>query len=119
MILDKIIEKYDLKAKSVDTWVYLKKQKNMNGLKQSDILSNKLLQKWLPPSGYRQLFEPNYDDNDASPYHRVWQPLSVAGQEEDTAPGFVVEKDATKNWGYIDPCVQVTIGFITVVELSE
>ena len=52
MILDKIIEKYDLKAKSVDTWVYLKKQKNMNGLKQSDILSNKLLQKWLPPSGY-------------------------------------------------------------------
>jgi hypothetical protein len=44
IIPDKIIAKYNLKAISVDGWVYIEIRKWMYGLKQAGLLANKLLQ---------------------------------------------------------------------------
>ena len=45
--------------------------------------------------------------------------LYMAGQKEDTAPGFMVEKYATKNLGSIAPHIKLTRELITVMDLSE
>ena len=45
--------------------------------------------------------------------------LGVAGKKEDTSPDSIMEKDATKNRGSIDTIVQLTRGFIILMDLSE
>ena len=52
IILDRIIEKYDPKGKTVDGWVYLEIWKGMYGLKQAGILENQWLKQQLDPFGY-------------------------------------------------------------------
>ena len=52
IISDKIIEKYELKEKSVDGWVYLEMRKVMYRLKQAGLLENRFLQQRLAPFGY-------------------------------------------------------------------
>ena len=44
--------------------------------------------------------------------------LAVARWHEDTTPGSIMEKYATKNWGSIAMCVILKIGFITATYLS-
>jgi hypothetical protein len=43
--LEEIVEKYNLKALAVDSWVYIEIRKGMYGLKQAGLLANQLLQK--------------------------------------------------------------------------
>ena len=43
----------------------------------------------------------------------------MSGKKEDTDPSFMMEKDATKIQGSIAPHVQLTIGFIHFMDLSE
>jgi hypothetical protein len=52
ILLQDIIEKYDLKRLAVNGWVYLEIRKGMYGLKQAGLLANQLLQKRLKPFGY-------------------------------------------------------------------
>jgi hypothetical protein len=47
-----IINKYNLRAMTVDGWVYIKIRKGMYGLKQAGLLDNQLLQKRLTHFGY-------------------------------------------------------------------
>jgi hypothetical protein len=47
-----IVDKYNLKALSVDSWVYIEIRKGMYGLKQPGVLANQLLQKRLASFGY-------------------------------------------------------------------
>jgi hypothetical protein len=49
---EEIVEKYNLKALTVDGWVYVEIRKGVYGLKQAGLLSNQLLQKHLAPFGY-------------------------------------------------------------------
>jgi hypothetical protein len=49
---EEIIQKYNLNALAVDGWVYIEIRKGMYGLKQADILANRLLQTRLAPFGY-------------------------------------------------------------------
>jgi hypothetical protein len=49
---DEIVDKYNLKALSIDGWVYIEIRKGMCGLKQAGLLANQLLQKRLAPFGY-------------------------------------------------------------------
>jgi hypothetical protein len=49
---EEIVEKYNIKALAVDSWVYIKIRKGMYGLKQTGLLANQLLQKSLAPFGY-------------------------------------------------------------------
>jgi hypothetical protein len=46
------VSKYNLKAFTVDGWVYIEIIKGMYGSKQAGLLANKLLQKCLAPFGY-------------------------------------------------------------------
>jgi hypothetical protein len=48
---EEIVDKYNLKALTVDGWVYIEIRKGMYGLKQAGLLENKLLQKRLAPFG--------------------------------------------------------------------
>jgi hypothetical protein len=48
---EEIIDKYNLRAMSVDGWVYIEIRKGMYGLKQAGLLVNQLLQKLLAPFG--------------------------------------------------------------------
>jgi hypothetical protein len=47
-----VIQKYNLHALSVDSWVYIEVRKGMYGLKQAGLLVNQLLQSRLAPFGY-------------------------------------------------------------------
>jgi hypothetical protein len=49
---EEIINKYNLRAMTVDGWVYIEIIKWMYGLKQAGLLTNQLLQKRLAPLGY-------------------------------------------------------------------
>jgi hypothetical protein len=49
---EEIVEKYNLKALAIDSWVYIEIRKSMYGLKQAGLLSNQQLQKHLSPFGY-------------------------------------------------------------------
>jgi hypothetical protein len=49
---EEIIQKYNLNALSVDSWVYIEIRKGMYGLKQGGLLTNKLLQTRLAPFVY-------------------------------------------------------------------
>jgi hypothetical protein len=49
---EEIVSKYNLKAVTIDCWVYIEIRKGMHGLKQAGLLSNQLLQKRLTPFGY-------------------------------------------------------------------
>ena len=62
------------------------------------------------------MFEPNYDDHDACHTTTIDNPFP-GFKKEDTAPGFMVEKDTTKNRGSIAPRVQLTRGFIAIMGL--
>ena len=53
-IPDKVIEKYELKAKEEDGQVYVKIIKGMYGLPQAGILAQKLLEKRLKKKLYYQ-----------------------------------------------------------------
>jgi hypothetical protein len=46
---EEIIQKYNLNALAVDSWVYIEIRKGMYSLKQVGILSNQLLQTRLAP----------------------------------------------------------------------
>jgi hypothetical protein len=48
---EEILDKYNLKAKAVNRWVYIEIRKGMYGLKQVDLLKNQLLQQPLEPFG--------------------------------------------------------------------
>jgi hypothetical protein len=47
-----IIQKYNLNALAVDSWVHIEIRKGMYGLKQAGLLANQLLQTSLAPFGY-------------------------------------------------------------------
>jgi hypothetical protein len=49
---EEIVQKYNLNALSVDSWVYIEILKGMYGLKQAGLLANQLLQIRLTPFGY-------------------------------------------------------------------
>jgi hypothetical protein len=49
---EEIIQKYNLNALALDSWVYIEFRKGMYGLKQAGILANQLLQTRLAPFGY-------------------------------------------------------------------
>jgi hypothetical protein len=49
---EEIIQKYNLNALAVDSWVYIEIRKGMYGLKQEGLLANQLLQARLAPFGY-------------------------------------------------------------------
>jgi hypothetical protein len=49
---EEIIQKYNLNALAVDSWVYIEIRKGMYGLKQAGLLANQLLQTHLAPFGY-------------------------------------------------------------------
>jgi hypothetical protein len=49
---EEIIQKYNLNALAVDSWVYIEIRKGMYGLKQAGLLANQLLQTRLAPFGY-------------------------------------------------------------------
>jgi hypothetical protein len=49
---EEIIQKYNLNALAVDSWVYIETRKGMYGSKQSCLLANQLLQTRLAPFGY-------------------------------------------------------------------
>jgi hypothetical protein len=49
---EEIIQKYNLNALAVDSWVYIEIRKGMYGLNQAGILTNQLLQTRLAPFGY-------------------------------------------------------------------
>jgi hypothetical protein len=49
---DEIVQKYNLKALALDSWVYIEIRKGMYGLKQAGLLANQLLQTRLAPFGY-------------------------------------------------------------------
>jgi hypothetical protein len=48
---EEIVNKYNVKALAVDSWVYIEIRKGMYGLKQAGLLVNQLLQKCLAPFG--------------------------------------------------------------------
>jgi hypothetical protein len=48
---EEIIQKYNLNALSVDSWVYTEIRKGMYGLKQAGLLANQSLQTRLAPFG--------------------------------------------------------------------
>jgi hypothetical protein len=50
---EEIVQQYNRNALAVDGWVYIEIRKGMYGLKQSGLLSNKLLQTRLAPFGYK------------------------------------------------------------------
>jgi hypothetical protein len=69
---EEFVNKYNLKALEVDSWVYIEIRKRMYGLKQAGLLANKLLQKRLAPFGYyppgtQQVY--GYIKQDQSPFH--------------------------------------------------
>jgi hypothetical protein len=43
-LLEEILNKYNLKALAIDSWVYIEIRKGMYGLKQAGLLANQLLQ---------------------------------------------------------------------------
>jgi hypothetical protein len=47
-----IVQKYNLNALAVDSWVYIEIQKGMHGLKKAGLLANQLLQTRLAPFVY-------------------------------------------------------------------
>jgi hypothetical protein len=49
---DEIVDTYNLKALTIDGWVYIEIRKGMYGLKQTGLLATQLLQKRLAPFGY-------------------------------------------------------------------
>jgi hypothetical protein len=49
---EEIIQKYNLNALTVNGWVYIEIRKGMDGMKQSGLLANQLLQTRLAPFGY-------------------------------------------------------------------
>jgi hypothetical protein len=49
---EEVIQKFNLNALAVDSWVYIDIRKGMYGLKQAGILANQLLQTRLAPFGY-------------------------------------------------------------------
>jgi hypothetical protein len=49
---EEIIQKYNLNALAVHSWVYIEIRKCMYGLKQVVLLANQLLQTRLAPFGY-------------------------------------------------------------------
>jgi hypothetical protein len=49
---EEIVDKYNLKALAVDSWIYIEIRKGMYGLKQAGLLANQLLQTRLAPFGY-------------------------------------------------------------------
>jgi hypothetical protein len=49
---EEIVQKYNLNALAVDSWVYIEIRKGMYGLKQSGLLANQLLQTRLATFGY-------------------------------------------------------------------
>jgi hypothetical protein len=49
---EEIVQKYNLNALAVDSWVYIEIRKGMYGLKQAGLLANQLLQNRLAPFGY-------------------------------------------------------------------
>jgi hypothetical protein len=49
---EEIVQKYNLNALAVDSWVYIEILKGMYGLKQAGLLANQLLQTRLAPFGY-------------------------------------------------------------------
>jgi hypothetical protein len=49
---EEIIQKYNLNALAVNSWVYIEIRKGMYGLKQAGLLANQLLQTRLAPFGY-------------------------------------------------------------------
>jgi hypothetical protein len=49
---EEIVQKYNLKAIAVDSWVYIETRKGMYSLKQAGLLANQLLQSPLAPFGY-------------------------------------------------------------------
>jgi hypothetical protein len=49
---EEIVEKYNLKALAVDSWVCIEIRKGMYGLKQAGLIANQLLQNCLTPFGY-------------------------------------------------------------------
>jgi hypothetical protein len=49
---EEIIQKYNLNALAVDSWVYIEIRKGMYGLKQAGLLTNQLLQTCLAHFGY-------------------------------------------------------------------
>jgi hypothetical protein len=52
IFLKEIIDKCNLKALAIDSWVYIEIRKGMYGLKQSGLLAYQLLKKHLTPFGY-------------------------------------------------------------------
>ena len=52
IILEEIIEAYNLQALATNGWVYIEIQKGMYGLPQVGILANKLLTKRMSKDGY-------------------------------------------------------------------
>jgi hypothetical protein len=83
-----IIEKYDLKRLSVNSWVYLEIRKGMYGLKQAGLLANQLLQKRLKPFGYYA----------ARHTHGLWlqntKPTAFSLVVDDFAVKYVTKADA-------------------------
>jgi hypothetical protein len=49
---EEIVQKYNLNALAIDSWVYIEIRKGMYGLKQVGLLANQLLQTRLAPFGY-------------------------------------------------------------------
>jgi hypothetical protein len=49
---EEIVNKYNLKALAVDSWVYIEIRKGMYGLKQAGLLANQLIHKRVTPFGY-------------------------------------------------------------------
>jgi hypothetical protein len=49
---EEIVDKYNLKAFTVDGWIYIEIRKGIYGLKQAGLLANQLLQKRLASFGY-------------------------------------------------------------------
>jgi hypothetical protein len=49
---EEIVDKYNLKALAIDSWVYIEIRKGMYVLEQSGLLTNQLLKKRLVPFGY-------------------------------------------------------------------
>jgi hypothetical protein len=82
------IQKYNLNALAVDSWVYIEIRKGMYGLKQAGLLANQLLQTRLAPFGY-------YPErhNPGLWLHKTW-PISFTLVVDDFSAKYVGKQHA-------------------------
>jgi hypothetical protein len=83
-----IIEKYKLTHLAVNGWVYLEIRKGMQGLKQTGLLANQLLQRRLKPFGYHPA------RNTPGLWLHITKPTAFSLVVDDFAVKYVTEADA-------------------------